>query len=232
MDNEITESWKQALAYYNWTVNLRDFSERMFYNGYFEDIIESKNTQAFETKFRNSLNLNKEGAFITAGEVCFWKSYRSQQPSSLTLNILLWLAAQERWNIFVTALVKLAANPSFEAFETFKDACGQPNGFAIPITFLSFYQPALFPMVDKKIGFWWDANSDHYWKMNAPTFDRRSDGWLQPNQRNWNAYLEWTNFCRKYSILLTSLTQSFWRARDVEMAVWEAQKRNLRLDIL
>lgn len=80
-------------------------------------------------------------------------------------------------------------------------------------------------MVDKIIGFWWNNNKSQYWKNSALTFSQRDDGWLQPNQQNWDAYLEWVNFCKQYSNLLTSMTGSQWRARDVEIAVWEAQKR-------
>jgi hypothetical protein len=36
---------------------------------------------------------------------------------------------------------------------------------------------------------------------------KEPDSWLEPNEQNWNAYLDWTNFCREYSNLPTSETQ-------------------------
>lgn len=177
--------------------------------------------------------MQSEQTFVTAGEVCFWKNYGSHlSRDGITYRLLKLLALNENWKSYVYALVELALAPSFENFNSFMKACGQQNGFATPITFLSFYEPTVYPMVDKIIGFWWNAHKSEYWKSDALAFSQRDDGWLQPIQQNWDAYLEWADFCKKYSYLLTSKTGSPWRARDVEMAVWEAQKRNLHLDKL
>ena len=220
------ESWEKARSKYDWTVDLRDFKHKDNYEGYFNEVIDNENTLSFENKFK--LSLESEQTFVTAGEVCFWKNYGSHLSRDKLTNSLLKLLAQDKkWETYVYSLVELATTPTFENIDSFRKACGQPNGFATPVTFRSFYNPNAYPMVDKIIGFWWNAHKAEYWKSNAPNFlQRDGDGWLGLNEQNWNAYLEWTNFCREYSTLLN------WRARDVEMAVWEAQKRKVPLSCL
>ena len=66
---------------------------------------------------------------------------------------------------------------------------------------------------------------------------RAADGWIQAitikkSKQNWNAYLDWTNFCQNYSKKLTKITGIDARARDVEMTIWEAFKKGINLDII
>lgn len=90
-------------------------------------------------------------------------------------------------------------------------------------------------MVDKIIAFWWKNNKDRFGHERAPLFRQRNDGWIQAVSEqdsitNWNAYLAWKDFCKNYSLKLTEASKISWRARDVEMAVWESQKRCFPLD--
>lgn len=70
-----------------------------------------------------------------------------------------------------------------------------------------------------------------------PMRARAADGWIQAitikkSKQNWNAYLDWTNFCQNYSKKLTKITGIDARARDVEMTIWEAFKKGINLDII
>ncbi|MCW3982536.1 MAG: hypothetical protein NWE96_00910 [Candidatus Bathyarchaeota archaeon] len=227
--NEI-ESWSKSREKYDWTVDLSNYPLRDAYKDFFNQLITNKNTSEFEEKFRSSLNTN---TFAVTGEVCYWKNYGSHTSrDKLTNSLLKLLEDKNNWNEFKSRLIQLSSNPTYKNIEHFRIACGQPNGFATPVTFLSFYNPTLFPMVDKIIGKWWNRNKSNYWKTSASSFLQRSDGWLGLNEQNWNTYLEWTNFCRKYSSLLSLKSGMQWRARDVEIAVWEAEKRDFKLDRL
>jgi hypothetical protein len=227
--NEL-ESWKKSLSKYNWTVDLRNYPHRQIYNGYFNQVVNNKNTTAFEDKFRSSINSD---TFVVAGEVCYWKNYGSHTSrDKLTYNLLKLLAEKNSWIEFKHRLKELESMPTYHNIETFRIACGQPNGFATPDTFLSFFNPTLYPMVDKIIGKWWNRNKSNYWKSSESPFLQRSDGWLGLNEQNWNAYLEWASFCREYSNSLSSMPGEQWRARDVEMAVWEVEKGDLTLSKL
>jgi hypothetical protein len=227
--NEL-ESWKKSLSKYNWTVDLSNYPYRHIYDGYFNQVVNNKNTIAFEDRFRSSINSD---TFVVASEVCYWKNYGSHTSrDKLTNNLLKLLAEKNNWIEFKNRLIELASKPTYHNIEFFRMACGQPYGFATPVTFLSFYNPTLYPMVDKIIGKWWNRNKSTYWKTSASSFFQRSDGWLGLNEQNWTTYLEWTNFCREYSNFLSSKSGEQWRARDVEIAVWEAEKRDLTLNTL
>jgi hypothetical protein len=223
------ESWENALLQYNWTVNLRNFKSKAQFNGYFNQIIDKNNVQHFEDKFRSSLD--SELDFTVSGEVCYWKNYGSfRSRDELTAKLLTLLSEPANWQSFVCDLTELATNPTYENIDRFRITCGQPNGFATPVTFLSFYNPKEFPMVDRIIGDWWNANSPKFSASWATPFAQREDGWLPLNKQNWSAYLEWRDFCSQCALLLTLNSERHWRARDVEMAVWEAEKRKLALE--
>ncbi len=220
------KSWEDAHSSYNWTVDLGDFKYKENYKGYFNQIIRKATTSSFEDKFRSSLE--KLETFVTAGEVYFWKNHIYPNSHEKTNELLKLLAQEENWAKFVYGLAELATSPTFKNIDAFRNACGQPYGFASPVTFLSFYKPDDYPMVDRRIGLWWNENITDF-KESFTKFDQKDNGTLELTEQNWNAYLEWTDFCGEYSILLNLESTMHWRARDVEMAVWEAQKRKIPL---
>jgi hypothetical protein len=115
----------------------------------------------------------------------------------------------------------LASRPTWESFNAVKKICG---GFALPLTFLSFYDPEQFPMVDRKVGIWWSRkfSGKPQFKMNGKV--------ISPIKSSWEAYLAWTEFCQHHTAYLTTLGDRDWRARDVEMAVWTDANAQLPLD--
>jgi len=123
---------------------------------------------------------------------------------------------------FCLALNNLAKNSTLEQFQQFRLTCGQPNGFAIPITFLSFYDPEKYPMADAIIADWWRKNKSRFGYGNSPNFTPQGmiSGRTENIKNNWSAYLKWTNFCRKYANIISIKSQKKWRARDIEMAIF------------
>ncbi|MDD1685933.1 hypothetical protein [Methanoregula sp.] len=230
--------WINCQKQYNWSVDLNKFESRKKYPSHFIDRITPQNIRDFENKFRKSLN---EGfpmdEYLVCGEVYFWKNFRSLNKNSKTTEIIEYLSNPEHKQIFIESLIEIIRNPTHSAFVKFRKACNLPNGFATPITYLSFCQSDEYPMIDKIIAFWWRDNKERFGLENAPLFSQRSDGWIQSTTeqssiRNWNAYLEWVKFCNSYRVILTNITKTKWRARDVEMAVWESQKCCYPLDRL
>ncbi len=230
------DSWKEAYQRYNWTVTLGHFKRSADYPGYFNRIITPTDAIAFEDEFRKAVD--NAGSFETAGEVCFWKNYGNVQArNQVTQNLLTYLRDSFKWNKFVQAVKQVSKNLSYDNFIILRDVCNQPNGFATPITFMSFYKPTEYPMVDKHIANWWAINRQEHGYGTSPIFSQRKDGWIQTYTnsqigQNWDAYLAWKTFCNDNS---TRINENFglnWRARDIEMAVWEAQKNNMRLEVL
>ncbi len=218
------EIWKEQLSTYSWDVNLASFKYAKEYPGFFNRVVRPTQVVQFETMLRNTIN--DSGNYQIAGEVCYWKNYGNHQSrDELTNTLLHHLVIRSDWLHFCSTVQTVCTHPILDAFLELQYASGQSKGFATVITYISFYNPQLFPMVDKHIANWWSTNRQHFGLNLKPTFaQRESDGWIETTSsslvsQNWNAYMEWTYFCRDYAQHLGG-----WRARDVEMAVWMAQK--------
>lgn len=222
------DKWYEAYNKYNWTVDLSHFNNAGVYPGHFNRVIKSHTTRTFEDEFRRAIDCN--GSFEIAGEVCFWKNYGNPQArDQITQRLLNHLADQQNWGNFIKAVRELSSNPTYENFQNLKQACGQRHGFATPITFLAFYNPEEYPMVDKHVANWWNENKQQHNYADSPEFVQRRDGWIFSNEQNWNAYLAWRNFCRAYADRVNRYCGWNWRSRDIEMAVWSACSNNLQL---
>jgi hypothetical protein len=164
--------------------------------------------------------------------VCFWKNYGVfQARNKVTQKLLTYLAERANWGRFVRAVKQVSNNPSYDNFVTLQDAGNQRYGFATPITFLAFYQPTEYPMADRRIANWWSAHKADYGFGDSPDFSQYN-GVIQPCKISWNAYIAWTRFCCDYAARMARKCGLNWRARDVEMAVWEAQKSRVSLNTL
>ena len=222
------ESWLSALRMYNWTVDLRHFRNAGNYPGYFNRVILSSEVVRFEDTFRAIIN--EKGSFEITGEVCFWKNYgNAQARDRVTKNLLDHVSEHANWNIFTLAVREIESDPCFANFISLRNACNQAKGFATPITFLAFYNPRDYPMVDKHIANWWNAQRTEYGYEEYPEFSQRDDGWVPPNEDNWNAYIAWTRFCCDYSERIRRNCGLDWRVRDVEIAIWMTQENDLFL---
>lgn len=225
-------TWISAHKKYNWAVNLTHFRWARNYRDHFNHIISPANIIEFEDRFRESID--QFGSFVTAGEVCFWKNYGSPQKrrDELTMKLLQHLQVSDNWNNFVQAIRELSNDPSWDNFKALQKTSNQPSGFATPLTFLAFYRPVKYPMADKHIAFWWAENRARHDYGSSPVFSQQFDGWIKPVKQSWEAYICWARFCREYARLIMRDYAMNWRARDIEMAVWEAQKRGLQLNVL
>jgi HEPN domain-containing protein len=216
---DIYNQWHAARMQFAWSVDLRRFKDAMKYPGFFDRVIVPGQIEQFEADFR--AELLPGGKVERAAEVVFWKNGGNfKARDRIARDLLGWIAGPEDWLKFVHALKNLATNPTWECFKNLITGCGQTSGFATPITFLAFYDPKRFPMVDQRIGKWWLQRFP-----NQPQFAWNRDRTvIVPGKKSWEAYLAWTEFCRRQAAALS------WRARDVEMAVWSDRNAQLPLD--
>jgi len=222
--------WIKARNTYNYKVDLNEFTGANNNPGYFNCIITPKNLVMFENRFTRSV---KRGvSFEAAGEVCFWKVYKFPNRDGLTKRLLNHLSVPRNWSEFRKALHEIADNPSYGNFKRLQRSCSQPAGFALPLTFLAFYRPAAYPMADRHIANWWSENKAKHGYEVFSSFIQENGGRIIPCKQSWDAYLAWKDFCNEYSVKLSKQCKSYWRPRDVEMAVWQAQKKNLSLEKL
>jgi hypothetical protein len=220
-------SWSAALENYDYYADLAKFRDRNEYgSGFttpsFRAQINSNNTRLFEDSFRNVIEEHNFSKFSIIGEVCFWKIFTKRDPHSLTKQILYRFKNQKIFNNFCISLYGLSENPTLENFNNFRKICGQPHGFAVPITFLSFFKPDKYPMADSVIAHWWCNNKASFGYESCHEFSPYGmiSGQDEDIENNWNVYLRWVDYCQKYASILTSKTQINWRARDVEMAIF------------
>ena len=69
----------------------------------------------------------------------------------------------------------------------------------------------------------------HVWIEMRSDVVFNDDGLIKGTRESWKAYLGWAEFCRQVAQQLWALTGHRWGARDVEMAVWTAQRKSLCL---
>ena len=225
------DAWRNVHGEYAWDVELRHFAKRQRYPGYFSGVIGLQELASFQDSFPQAID--GEGSYVVAGEVCYWKNYGNHLArDKITYDLLERLAEAKNWGIFRSAVTEVCAEPNFDSFVRLQTATGQARGFATPLTFVAFYDPTSFPMVDRHIADWWAANRERFGMASLPPFLQRGDGWIEATsygkvRHNWEAYWAWAQFCRDYARRIGG-----WRARDIEMAVWTAQKRGEALPTL
>jgi HEPN domain-containing protein len=221
----IHEAWKAARDHFSFQVDLRKFKDAKKYPGFFDRLIEPHQLVQFEDRFRAALN--PSGRVESAAEVAYWKNgWNHKGRDRIARDLMEWIPGPEDWMRFVAALQELAREPSWKSFRKFITSNGQVAAFAVPVTFLSFYDPARFPMVDKRIGKWWSSRFPSEPQFTWGTKRTR----ITPTRKSFEAYLAWTEFCRRQAAYLSTTGERNWRARDVEMSVWTDVDAQLPLD--
>ena len=216
--------WHEALDSYSYPVNLRKFSARGRFQGWFDSNLEQgdrSETIQFETRFRECAASHLEPWY----EVVFWKMYsQGMARNSKTAEAIgriggkqtsaseLW----ERCNEYVQSETK-------SSFTQFKDLLVKGDSIAVAFTFVAFSCPSRFPMIDKRIA--------RYVASEAPALGfpidkalkrylASGDGVLKLS--DWDFVEAWVCWCRDRAARLSAHKRQDWRARDVEMAVFHA----------
>lgn len=223
----MVESWIKALKNYSYSVNLAEFNKKEQNPGFFNRQITPLNLKQFENDFSDVIKNKLFEKYAIIGEVMFWKldSYKEDRHVK-SKTILDLVKDQNNFENFCITLRNLADNPSKDNFIQFRQSCGQKIGFAVPVTFLSFFRSSQYPMVDLYVSKWWNPKKLDFGYGESPKFI--PDGPIKGDElhldNNWTAYLHWTNFCLKYADILSRKTKNEWRARDVEMAIFSVQQ--------
>ena len=146
-------------------------------------------------------------------QVVRWKSPRSAERTRAHIR-----------NVGITAreLLRLCEgnieNPTPETFRLFRANIAKNGVVATAATFPAFLRPDLFPMVDMQTARWVSLNP---WTGIAVPNLR--SGVL--HERHWQYIQDWVQWCREVAQLLGT----HWTPRDVEMAVFTAQRSHLDL---
>lgn len=232
------KTWKAALGSYRYPVT-RLFSDASKYPQWQDQPRLPKGdrteTMAFEAYFRAS----GQSAIVPWAVVVFWKLVRGGNADTKTREILnRWKATrpQTLWD----ALTAYIEQPTEVKFDRFRSLFGfEGKGIAVVATFPAFVAPDRFPMVDQQIAKW---VQNHCAAQNdsdpiAPRLEPTSHNYVLPpkyvlKMRDFSFMQQWTAWCRHTAQKLAMLTGEEWRARDVEMAVFQAQRDSRPLNPL
>ena len=228
-------TWTDALEKYRYPVDLQGFADAGHYPGWFEVNIypgDPLQTMGFETRFREQARDHLEAW----AEVVFWKLYSigSGRAARTTRNLLARETAIEDLWARCMAYVERPDRGTFRAFR-------RKLGFAAPVvataaTFPAFVCPRDFPMVDTQVARWAIQNHDRHRYADVGGPDLQGVESLPTvgvlRESHWSFVESWIEWCRFTARELGHRTGRVWRARDVEMAVFTAQRRGLSLNPL
>ncbi len=227
-------TWKTALDAYCYPVNLTKFADAAEYPGWFEQNIKPGNrrqTMDFEDRFRKYGRDNLEAW----GEVAFWKNYAMPKArKKITRKVLAGgvseACAAKLWRVCNDYVDKF----DLESFRAFRKLLFKTSRVANAATFPAFVRPDKFPMVDMQITRWALKHGAKHRYPGGPALecvpDLSSDEVLR--ESHWPFVESWIKWCRFTACKLEILTGDTWRARDVEMAVFTAQRSGLKLNPL
>ena len=187
------------------------------------DIGNRHQTIELETRFRENAPYHLEAW----AEVVFWKLYTTRAPArdDQARRLLDSLAPPgELWE----ACTNYITNPNREAFSVFRNKLFRHPVVATAATFPAFIRPELFPMVDRQVTNWARSNGfrHRYAEVGGPNLV--SVPALGPSvlqELHWAFIESWMAWCQFTARILSQRTGWAWRARDVEMAIFTAQRR-------
>ena len=226
----MADSWLESLTAYRYPFDLHGFEEAKSYPGCFvmrSDTGDRADTIEFEDHFRRYASQSIEPWL----EVAFWKL--CSQPSTRGNKIVRNMIAHFKRNAVTphslwSACNRYVENPSRQNFESIRALLGLASqSIALAATYPAFLKPDLFPMIDTRIAKWVghcmalhnsiDLSGP---QLTRPHFVGSKQTVLVMSDF---PFLEsWIHWCRHTAQKLTACTPMTWRARDVEMAVFNA----------
>jgi hypothetical protein len=227
---KMPHTWTQSLFDYRYPVDLSRYADANLYPAWFKFNSlagDREHTMQFEAHFRDYAVKAIEPWL----EVVYWKMY--SQPSTRGNKTTRKLAAHFRDNSVKPQTLWDSCNryierPTRQHFESVRTALGLASqSIAVAATFPAFLRPDLFPMIDTRIAKWVSACMASHnaadpsgIQLTKPHFNASKQTVLTMN--DFSFLQNWILWCRHAALKLTERTSSEWRARDVEMAVFNA----------
>ena len=228
----MSHTWEAALSEYSYGADLARFDGAHAYPGWFDRTIAGRHqTGMFEARFREHAHQHIEAW----GEVVFWKLYTTRPSTAKQERTHHVLHANVSPGELWSACIRYTETPGLESFRSFRSKLFRSSVVATAATFPAFICPAKFPMVDRQVTLWARNNSDRYRYSdiggpNLVSIPVLGDGVLR--ESHWAFVESWIAWCRFTARILSRRTGSDWCARDVEMAVFTAQRSQLPLNPL
>lgn len=227
-------TWAEALKAYCYPVDLSCYPTGRDFPGFFEKNIagDRETTIEFEGYFREQASVRIEVWY----EVAFWKlrSRFANRVAEIAVHTQKHgVSAHNLWE----ATQHFVERPDISNLKSLRGLLGLSFGMALPLTFVAFFNPAKHPMVDKKVALWVNGNRQKASTyrgnklIDFRSYNKASATYIRDS--DFDAYLKWMRWCQEVaSVLSTRTNDTAWRARDVEMAIFTAYDKRLRLNDL
>ena len=236
MSEEAWKSWNDALDEYYYPVNLAHFKDADKYKGWFNCDIDGDltSTQEFEARFRAKAKHNLEAWY----EVRYWKIYTVvKKEDKRSKQLKGWIKKIEGSGVTSEKLWKLCHDymgcPSLPSFRRFRKGLSIGSGIAVAATYPAFICPDEFPMVDTQVAKWAGRNGIEHKYGDLDISKNAPNGRIEDKHCSWvQSWIDWCRCTRDKLNKCTDSTKRDWTAREVEMAVFTAQRCGLELSPL
>ncbi len=227
------DSWTRALDAYSYPVNLRDYERAHEFPGFLNMIIvgDRNSTITFENHYQKTAPTNIVAFF----EVVFWKLYsqksRCQKGTTRIVDFVqeYRITPRQLWDV----VHQFVESQTRENLKRIRKLLGiKTDVLAIPLTLPALASPKTIPMIDNQVARWVNHNAavHNVNRINKITLFKMNYPSLRDN--DFSNYLNWVAWCQEVAHVLIKLTGEEWRARDVEMAVFTAQREGMVLNVL
>lgn len=227
------KTWITALNNYLYPVSLGSYEHSNLFPNYFNKEIKGdrNSTIRFENYFRENAQKSIEVYF----EVIFWKLYsRKRDRQRITTRIIMHMLKEKiKPELLYNAIKRFVNTPNINNLHGIRCLLGiKTNVLALALTFPAFLNPERYPMVDKNVAQWVNANFTKHNTNRHARLTRFVLGYTSLRDNDFQNYLNWVNWCNETAKILSNRSNIKWRARDVEMAVFTAKRKNLELNVL
>ena len=227
------DSWTRALDAYSYPVNLRDYERAHEFPGFLDMIIvgDRNSTITFENHYQETAPTNIAAFF----EVVFWKLYsqksRCQKGTTRIVDFVQEhrITPKQLWEV----VHQFVESQTRENLKRIRKLLGiKTDVLAIPLTLPALASPKTIPMIDNQVARWVNHNTagHNINRINKLTPFKMSYTSLRDN--DFSSYLNWVAWCQEVAHVLIKLTGGEWRARDVEMAMFTAQRKGMVPNVL
>jgi len=226
------DNWIRALKSYSYPVNFNNFSQKQAFPGFFNKNIsgDKKSTEEFEKEYQKNAPQNLAAFF----EVIYWGYYfQVQSRDSITITRIQKInernvKSQHLWD----SIKVFIQRPDENNLRKIQQLLGLSSPVLFtPLALVALADPENFPVVNKDVANWVNANLDNQNRNRATKLTKFvNPGSLQI--ADFQNYLNWRTWARETADILSNITNEKWRTRDVEMAVYAAPRNRIDLEAI
>lgn len=227
------DTWIRALDAFSYPVSLKDYDKGARWPGFFE--MEISGDRDSSIKFEKHYCATAPHHIAAFYEVVFWKLYSQGGRGKIGTDKVVdfiqhkGVTAEQLW----TAVLDFVEHQSIVNLENIRTLMGYvTNVLAVPLTLPALAHPQTIPMIDKQVAKWINRNVEVHNRHRTNRLTPFQMNYTSLRQNDFQNYLNWVAWCREVADVLRKLTGHVWRARDVEMAVFTAQRTNRDLHVL